>query len=99
MRSCSHIECDGISHLLWLGSEDPQTCQDMVGSINDEVANFYIKIYLEVKLQTKLRKRFKNPQIVPCKPVLPCLHEDNSLSSCQPPVDNCCIATDVKVLV
>ena len=26
--SCSHVECDGISHLLWLGPQDPQTCQD-----------------------------------------------------------------------
>ena len=59
----------------------------MVGSINDQVANFDVKVDLEVKLETKLYKGLKNPQIVPRQSVLPCPHVDNPLSSCQPPVE------------
>ena len=66
----------------------------MVGSINDQVANFDVKVDLEVKLETKLYKGLKNPQIVPRQSVLPCPHVDNPLSSCQPPVEKNVI-TDV----
>ena len=84
---CSQVECDGLSHLFWLGPKDPQTCQDMVGGIHDEVAHLDIKVDLKIELQAELYKGLKNPQVVPCKPVLPCPQVENSLSSCQPPVE------------
>ena len=83
----SHIECDDISHLFWLGPKDPQTCEDMVGGVHDEVANLHIVVYLEIILQAELHKGLQNPQVIPSQAMLPCPEIYNSLTCCQPPVE------------
>lgn len=48
-----HIRRDGIFHLFRLGSENPQTCQDMVWGVDDEVANLDVVVQLKVELEAE----------------------------------------------
>ena len=79
------VETDNILNFLWLRLQDPQAGQNVVRSIDNQVANLDVEKQLEIHGDAKLYKDPQNSQVFPLQPMLSCPQEAQPLSTGQPP--------------
>ena len=80
------VEGDNILNHLRLRLQDPQTRQNVIRSINNQVPHFDVKIQLEIHGGAEIHKNSENPQCFSLQAMMPCPHEAQSLSTSQPPL-------------
>ena len=80
------IEGDCVLDYLWLRPQDPQASQNVVGSLSEQVLHLDIEEKLEVHRDGELHKDPQNPQGFSLQAMMLRPHEDQTLSTSQPPI-------------
>ena len=80
-----NVEGDSFLDDFRLCLQDPQSCQDVVWSIDKQVPNLDVEEAFEVHGEAELDKHAENLQWVSLQTMFPCPHEAKSLGTSQPP--------------
>ena len=74
-----------VLHFLGQSPEDAELAKTMLGSMNEVMFDLYVKVELEVALETEFHQQLQVLHILSLQTMLPGPHEQQSFSCCQPP--------------